>query len=603
MGFLNVWCEGNVFRRSLMRCCKGEERKIGGDFVEVGQRLRGVGFGRREQLLELVALGEEEKEVWKKGGKELCHEEDFRVRGCAAVVYVYAWVERRNNGRREVDVVGDADAKVVRGLLTVLMRRIRGLTMEEVMELDVDEVFSEAGLTMAVISSTRIAGLRAVLDLIQRQLTTARENMSMEGTVMAVEGAEQHAGREKTMLGSSPSQGAEVWWSQGQGEDIAVLLSGGVDSSVSMRLLREQGYKVQPFYLKVWLQDELAHLGECPWEEDVAYATAVCNQVGLDLEVVPLQEEYWNRVVQYTVDEARSGRTPNPDIMCNSRVKFGVFYDRFGKDFGKIASGHYAQVSFNETYNSVDLLRSVDDWKDQTYFLSHLRQDQVGKALFPVGSFSKQEVRQLAESYQLPNCLRKDSQGICFLGKLRFDSFLEHHLGLHPGPLVEMETGIQVGLHRGYWFYTLGQRKGLGLSGGPWYVSGKNADLNLVYVTRQERNEQEASMYFEVEAVSWIRGIAPTEPERMQMEVKIRHGPAFCKVANMVDDADRPGVWQITLEGGIHGLAPGQFAAFYCGPVCLGSGVIADRGPASVSSLPNITGMSHKRLQAHYLPT
>ncbi|OSX81066.1 hypothetical protein BU14_0027s0092, partial [Porphyra umbilicalis] len=238
------------------------------------------------------------------------------------------------------------------------------------------------------------------------------------------------------------------------GTDVAVLLSGGVDSSVALRRLLDAGHAVTPYYLKIWLADELAHLGSaCPWEEDIAAAGAVAGQAGLRLTTLPLQAEYWERVVATTVAEARAGRTPNPDVLCNGRIKFGAFYEA-----------------------------------DQTYFLAHLTQAQLAKAAFPIGALTKPAVRAAAAAYGLPNSGRPDSQGICFLGKVKFDAFLAHHLGTRAGPLVEYETGSRLGTHRGYWFYTPGQRRGLGLSGGPWHVVAKDVDANAVYVSRAYRD-------------------------------------------------------------------------------------------------------------------
>jgi tRNA U34 2-thiouridine synthase MnmA/TrmU len=262
---------------------------------------------------------------------------------------------------------------------------------------------------------------------------------------------------------------------------IAMLISGGVDSSVSLRLLRDAGHDITAFYLKIWLEDELAFLGECPWEDDLKYVRAVCEEVGVPLRIANLQKEYWDEVVSYVIAEAKRGRTPNPDILCNSRIKFGMFYDRFGKDFDKVATGHYAQVESAPDEDSVIarsprrgnpgstekqtgsprpdeaselamtamdggsqlylLKKSPDPIKDQTYFLSQLSQEQVSKALFPIGGFQKSEVRELAKKYKLPNAARKDSQGICFLGQVAFDKFLEHYLGTKEGDIVDLKRG------------------------------------------------------------------------------------------------------------------------------------------------------------------
>ena len=209
-----------------------------------------------------------------------------------------------------------------------------------------------------------------------------------------------------------------------------MLLSGGVDSSVALKLLLDQGYTVRAFYLKIWLEDEIAHLNECPWEEDLTYAQQVCSQLNVPLEAISLQKEYWDEVVSYTFQEAKQGRTPNPDVMCNSRIKFGVFFDYIGRYFSKVATGHYAQVA-NEEGGIATLLTSPDPIKDQSYFLSNLNQSQLSKCLFPIGHLKKEKVRQLAEHFELATQRRKDSQGICFLGKkknLETEPWLHHSL-------------------------------------------------------------------------------------------------------------------------------------------------------------------------------
>ena len=194
-----------------------------------------------------------------------------------------------------------------------------------------------------------------------------------------------------------------------------MLLSGGVDSSVALKLLLDQGYTVRAFYLKIWLEDEIAHLNECPWEEDLTFAQQVCSQLNVPLEAISLQKEYWREVVSYTFQEAKQGRTPNPDVMCNSRIKFGVFFDYIGRYFSKVATGHYAQVDTDEE-GIATLLTSPDPIKDQSYFLSNLNQSQLSKCLFPIGHLKKEKVRVLAEQFELATQRRKDSQGICFLG-------------------------------------------------------------------------------------------------------------------------------------------------------------------------------------------
>jgi tRNA-specific 2-thiouridylase len=353
---------------------------------------------------------------------------------------------------------------------------------------------------------------------------------------------------------------------------IAVLLSGGVDSSVALRLLKEQGDDLTAFYLKIWLQDEFSFLGECPWEEDLKYARAVCEQVEVPLEIIPLQNEYWDTVVNYTIEEVKEGRTPNPDVYCNSLIKFGEFYDKIDSSFEKVASGHYAQV--NEENGNFKLFRSPDPVKDQTYFLAYLTQQQLSRALFPIGKFMKKEIRELANKYQLPTMERKDSQGICFLGQVKFKEFIKHHLGELEGEIIDTDTKTVMGKHPGYYYYTIGQRSGLGLGGGPWYVVNKDVEKNIVYISRENKAERERDA-FTVGKFNWISGEPPL---KQKLKVKIRHGVRMYGCMIEYPPAEQEGLndakAKIKLEKPDKGIAPGQFAVFYDDDNCLGGGVI-----------------------------
>lgn len=352
--------------------------------------------------------------------------------------------------------------------------------------------------------------------------------------------------------------------------NIAVLLSGGVDSSVALRLLHEQGHSVTAFYLKIWLEDELAFLGDCPWEDDLSYARAVCDQLGIELKVVSLQKEYWDHVVSYVVDEIKVGRTPNPDVFCNKRIKFGMFLSYLEREhaghFDKIASGHYAQAVSNG--DLVQLKQAPDVIKDQTYFLSYLDQVQLQKLTFPIGHLEKHEVRALAEQFDLPNKDRKDSQGICFLGKLKFSDFIKQYLGERQGQMIEAETGTVMGTHNGFWFYTIGQRQGLGLAGGPWYVVSKDPKQNIVYISRSYHAEDKQRDTFIVHNVQWIANACP---DKTVLSVKMRHGAHkhACSVTYLDD-----GRVMVKLASRDQGIAAGQFAVFYDGAICLGAGMI-----------------------------
>lgn len=348
---------------------------------------------------------------------------------------------------------------------------------------------------------------------------------------------------------------------------IAVLLSGGVDSSVALRLLQEDGHDLTAFYLKIWLEDEMAFLGDCPWEEDLEYARAVCKDANIPLEIVSLQTEYLETVVGHALEELRAGRTPSPDILCNRKIKFGEFGNRIGQGFEKIAAGHYAQIVEKE--GTAYLKRSPDAVKDQTYFLSGMTQDQLKQAAFPLGHLTKDQVRELSRKYNLPNKDRKDSQGICFLGKISYPDFVRVHLGERVGDIVELETGERLGQHSGFWFYTIGQREGLGLAAGPWYVVKKDTDANTVFVSHKTHRREQSRDRFAVSAPNWISG----PPETEDLRVKLRHGPQLtpCRIENLSDSK-----MAVHMSSPDPGIASGQTAVFYDREICLGGGVILE---------------------------
>lgn len=331
-------------------------------------------------------------------------------------------------------------------------------------------------------------------------------------------------------------------------------------------LLRQGRTEVTAYYLKIWLEDELSYLGDCPWEEDLGYARAVCDAAGVPLKVVPLQVEYYERVVEYALKELKVGHTPSPDIFCNQRVKFGAFFDKVN-DADRVASGHYGVV--DRSSEPVRLLRSPDPVKDQTYFLSHLSQAQLSQIEFPIGGLRKNRVRELAQEYNLANQARKDSQGICFLGKIKYNDFVKYYLGEKRGPIVDRETGKKLGEHKGFWFHTIGQRSGLGLGNGPWFVVDKDIDTNTVFVSHLEHRGEQIRFDFIVGELNWIHR-PPRSDEALTC--KLRHGPDLvaCRV-----EATRDGRrLAVHLALGDAGIAPGQFAVFYSGEECLGAGMI-----------------------------
>jgi len=346
---------------------------------------------------------------------------------------------------------------------------------------------------------------------------------------------------------------------------VAVLISGGVDSSVALRLLKQNGYEVTAFYVKIWLEDELAFLGHCPWQEDLDYAQKVCDQAGVELKIISLQQEYHEKVVGYAIEQVKQGLTPNPDMLCNTMIKFGAFYDAIGNEYDKIATGHYAQVIHKE--GVFYLHQTPDAIKDQTYFLARLTQSQLSRVMFPIGQYTKEKVRQLAQEFDLPTKDRKDSQGLCFLGKIKFSEFIKEHVGTQEGPIIEYETGQQWGVHEGFWFYTVGQRKGIKLSHGPWYVVDKDTTKNIVYISKDYFSEDKKRDTFIVSDGNWFAGSAPQHKE---LNVKIRHGAQIYRASI----TSTPDGLKVQLPERDQGIAAGQFAVFYDEQMCLGCGVI-----------------------------
>jgi tRNA U34 2-thiouridine synthase MnmA/TrmU/sulfur transfer protein SufE len=441
----------------------------------------------RERTLRLMRLGE----TLPPADSLQMLRADTRVPGCTSVVHVLASVSAKGT----LDLSGMADSRLARGLVALLVRGLRGEPLESFLALSAEDVSEAAGLT-SVLSPSRLNGVANMLETMRAQLQSAAAEAEDGEDAAAASGAPSGRGEAAgeaagaavgAVAGAGPS--AAPWlapsgftWAAAE-EEVAVLLSGGVDSSVALRLLQEQGQRCRAFYLRIWLEDEQAEAakGACPWEEDWEYASAVCAQAGVPLEAVSLQQEYQDEVVGYLVAEAEAGRTPNPDIMCNTRVKFGAFQRHVGRHFKGVASGHYARVapappapyvpSLSPSPGAavavavaapVQLLRAADAHKDQTYFLSQLQQGQLSNVMFPVGELTKPQVRETARRFALPNRERKDSQGICFLGKVDYSEFLRQHLGERPGAVLEHETHVQIGTHNGLWFHTVGQRKGLG---------------------------------------------------------------------------------------------------------------------------------------------
>lgn len=350
---------------------------------------------------------------------------------------------------------------------------------------------------------------------------------------------------------------------------IAVLLSGGVDSSVVVHLLCEQGHNLTLFYIKIG-RDSAEYM-DCSAEEDIELSSAIARKYGLTLEVVDLHREYWDHVAAYAINKIRMGQTPNPDVMCNKLIKFGCFEQKVGKDFDFTATGHYATTVRRD--GKVWLATAQDPVKDQTDFLAQIDALQVSKLLFPIGGLMKHEVRDIALQAGLPSARRKDSQGICFLGKINYNDFVRRFLGEKEGAIVELETGKKLGTHRGYWFHTIGQRKGLGLSGGPWFVIKKDIQENVIYVSRGYSVETQYGYEFRMPRFHFITDNPWKDAEQAtDVTFKIRHTPEFIKGKLFREDDG----YRLLSSEKLQGIAPGQFGVVYDAEarICIGSGEI-----------------------------
>ena len=374
-----------------------------------------------------------------------------------------------------------------------------------------------------------------------------------------------------------------------QDKRIAVLLSGGVDSSVVLYELVRQGLHPDCCYIKIGPEE--TEEWDCSSEEDLEMATAVSRKYGCRLEVVDCHKEYWNQVTRYTMDKVRAGLTPNPDVMCNRLIKFGAFDEKFGHNYDLIATGHYATTE-EETVDGKSLESKLSDsksivnsklsnsklkWlctspdpvKDQTDFLAQIYDWQLQKALFPIGHMLKEEVRAIAEREHLAPAHRRDSQGICFLGKINYNDYLRRYLGEQPGDVIELETGKRIGQHKGHWFHTIGQRKGMGFGGGPWFVVKKDIEQNIIYVSHGYDPQTAYKQDFPIHGFHSINGQLPPE----QVTLKIRHTPEFLPARL---ESLGEGRYMVHADAPIHGVAPGQFCVIYDEQHhrCYGSGEI-----------------------------
>jgi tRNA-uridine 2-sulfurtransferase len=351
-------------------------------------------------------------------------------------------------------------------------------------------------------------------------------------------------------------------------EKVVVGMSGGVDSSVAALLLKRAGYDVVGLFMKNWEDDDDDEY--CSTREDLIDAAAAADVIGVPLEAVNFAAEYRERVFASFLSEYAAGRTPNPDVLCNAEIKFRAFLDhalRLGAQ--RIATGHYARLRARD--GRVELLRGADGAKDQTYFLHRLTQAQLARVMFPVGGLKKTEVRRLAAAAGLPNHAKKDSTGICFIGERPFRAFLNRYLPRTPGPMVTPE-GVRVGEHMGLAFYTIGQRKGIGLGGAgePWYVAEKRVAANELVVVQGHAHPLLMKRSLEAQDSSWIAGASPAESTEHSAKTRYRQADARCVLRRVSDSAIR-----LDFPVPQRAVTPGQSVVLYDREICLGGAVIA----------------------------
>ncbi|KPU45685.1 tRNA-specific 2-thiouridylase MnmA [Oxobacter pfennigii] len=349
---------------------------------------------------------------------------------------------------------------------------------------------------------------------------------------------------------------------------VVVGMSGGVDSSVAALVLKEQGYDVMGIFMKNW--DEKDEFGYCTAAEDYEDVRAVCDQIGIPCYTVNFEKEYWDRVFTYFLDEYKKGRTPNPDVMCNKEIKFKAFLEhalKLGADY--LATGHYAQIDFKD--DEYRLLRGVDSNKDQTYFLCTLGQNQLSKTLFPIGHLTKPEVREIALRANLKTAKKKDSTGVCFIGERDFKEFLSHYLPAKGGDIKTL-AGDVVGHHDGLMYYTLGQRKGLGIGGSgtgePWFVVDKDLEKNILYVVQGDQ----PSLYckgLEAADLHFVSGRQQNQEFHCTAKFRYRQKDQGVTVFLKPDNA-----CEVVFDNPQKAITPGQAVVFYKDEVCMGGGII-----------------------------
>ncbi len=350
---------------------------------------------------------------------------------------------------------------------------------------------------------------------------------------------------------------------------IVVGMSGGVDSSVAALLLKEEGYDVIGIFMKNW--DEKDKEGNCTATEDYDDVRRVCDQIDIPYYTVNFEKEYWDRVFTYFLEEYKRGRTPNPDVMCNKEIKFKAFLEYALKLGGKyLATGHYAQIDYRG--GKYRLLRGEDRNKDQSYFLNTLNQYQLSKSLFPIGHLDKKQVRKIAEERGLVTANKKDSTGICFIGERNFTEFLSKYLPAKPGKIMDLAGNVR-GQHNGLMYYTLGQRRGLGIGGGgtgePWFVVSKDLESNILYVVQGEQHPALYSIGLIATDLSWVSGKEPGSSFECTAKFRYRQKDQEVRV-----EIIGSGECRVIFKQAQKAVTPGQAVVFYENELCLGGGTI-----------------------------
>lgn len=360
---------------------------------------------------------------------------------------------------------------------------------------------------------------------------------------------------------------------------IIVGMSGGVDSSVTAALLQAEGHEVIGLFMRNWdslLNNDLADNNIediCPQEQDYLDALAVCKKLNIKLARIDFVKEYWDDVFNYFLAEFKKSRTPNPDILCNKYIKFDAFlkYAQKKMQADYIAMGHYARINYHPITKQYQLLKGIDENKDQSYFLCQLTQNQLKYSLFPLGNKTKTEVRALAKKYNLPTATKKDSTGICFIGNRNFQKFLTNYLPANPGKIVDINTKNIIGSHNGVYYYTLGQRKGINLSGMkvPYFVVEKDVANNILYVANDNQNQWLMNSGCTVKSLNWITSINLKRSITCLAKFRYRQSDVIVNI-NVINDDEI----KVEFSEKIRAITPGQTAVFYDNDICLGGGVI-----------------------------